>query len=146
MIPALPLPAPPPLPADRVRNGEWLGATGKPLTDVVAVGIGGSYLGPLFVHTACQFHEDCKEEAKGRWAGGGWVGGRSCAVWAGGAPGWSCQIVASQGALPAAAASSKSIILRFMAPLKSNHNESIHCCAGGCASWPTWTPWMLPRP
>jgi hypothetical protein len=77
MIPALPLPAPPPLPADRVRNGEWLGATGKPLTDVVAVGIGGSYLGPLFVHTACQFHEDCKEEAKGRWAGGGWVGGWS---------------------------------------------------------------------
>ena len=26
--------------------------TGKPLTDVVAVGIGGSFLGPLFVHTA----------------------------------------------------------------------------------------------
>ena len=29
-----------------------LGATGKPLTDVVAIGIGGSFLGPLFVHTA----------------------------------------------------------------------------------------------
>lgn len=36
----------------QVRNGEWLGATGKPLKDVVAVGIGGSFLGPLFVHTA----------------------------------------------------------------------------------------------
>lgn len=36
----------------QVRSGEWLGATGKPLTDVVAVGIGGSFLGPLFVHTA----------------------------------------------------------------------------------------------
>ena len=75
---SLPRPAPPrpALRADRVRNGEWLGATGKPLTDVVAVGIGGSYLGPLFVHTACQFHEDCKEEAKGRWVGweAGWVG------------------------------------------------------------------------
>ena len=38
--------------SDKVRNGEWLGATGKPLTNVVAVGIGGSFLGPLFVHTA----------------------------------------------------------------------------------------------
>lgn len=38
--------------SDKVRNGEWLGVTGKPLTDVVAVGIGGSFLGPLFVHTA----------------------------------------------------------------------------------------------
>ena len=38
--------------AVQVRSGEWLGVTGKPLTDVVAVGIGGSFLGPLFVHTA----------------------------------------------------------------------------------------------
>ena len=38
--------------SDKVRNGEWLGATGKPLTKVVAIGIGGSFLGPLFVHTA----------------------------------------------------------------------------------------------
>ena len=36
----------------QVRSGEWLGATGKPLTDVVAIGIGGSFLGPLFLHTA----------------------------------------------------------------------------------------------
>ena len=27
--------------SDRVRNGEWIGETGKPLTDVVAIGIGG---------------------------------------------------------------------------------------------------------
>lgn len=51
---------------DRVRSGTWLGATGKPLTDVVAVGIGGSYLGPLFVHTALQFDEKCKRQAAGR--------------------------------------------------------------------------------
>lgn len=38
--------------SDKVRNGEWLGVTGKPLRSVVAVGIGGSFLGPLFVHTA----------------------------------------------------------------------------------------------
>ena len=38
--------------SDKVRSGEFKGATGKPLTNVVAIGIGGSYLGPLFVHTA----------------------------------------------------------------------------------------------
>lgn len=38
--------------SDKVRMGEWTGATGKPLKDVVAIGIGGSFLGPLFVHTA----------------------------------------------------------------------------------------------
>ena len=36
----------------RVRNGEWRGQTGEELTDVVAIGIGGSFLGPLFAHTA----------------------------------------------------------------------------------------------
>ncbi|CAN1126923.1 Glucose-6-phosphate isomerase, cytosolic [Linum perenne] len=40
--------------SEKVRNGSWVGATGKPLTDVISVGIGGSFLGPLFVHTALQ--------------------------------------------------------------------------------------------
>lgn len=31
---------------DRVRSGAWLGYSGKPITDVVNVGIGGSDLGP----------------------------------------------------------------------------------------------------
>lgn len=38
--------------SDKVRNGEWKGCTGKPIKNVVAIGIGGSFLGPLFVHTA----------------------------------------------------------------------------------------------
>ena len=38
--------------SDRVRGGEWRGATGERITNVVAIGIGGSFLGPLFVHTA----------------------------------------------------------------------------------------------
>lgn len=38
--------------SEKVRNGEWKGATGKPIDSVVAIGIGGSFLGPLFVHTA----------------------------------------------------------------------------------------------
>jgi glucose-6-phosphate isomerase len=31
---------------DRVREGQWLGCTGKPITDIVNIGIGGSDLGP----------------------------------------------------------------------------------------------------
>jgi len=34
---------------DRVRNKLWTGYTGKPITDVVNIGIGGSDLGPLMV-------------------------------------------------------------------------------------------------
>ena len=47
---------------DKVRSGTWLGATGKPLTDVVAIGIGGSFLGPLFVHTALRTEQTAAEE------------------------------------------------------------------------------------
>lgn len=32
-----------------VRGGQWLGFTGKPITDIVNIGIGGSYLGPELV-------------------------------------------------------------------------------------------------
>jgi len=35
--------------AERVRDGEWRGATGKRITDVVNIGIGGSDLGPRLV-------------------------------------------------------------------------------------------------
>lgn len=35
-----------------VRGGVWLGATGKPVTDVVNIGIGGSDLGPAMVAEA----------------------------------------------------------------------------------------------
>lgn len=32
--------------SDQIRDGVWLGSTGKPITDVVNIGIGGSDLGP----------------------------------------------------------------------------------------------------
>jgi glucose-6-phosphate isomerase len=38
--------------ATRVRSGEWTGHSGKPITDVVNIGIGGSNLGPLMVAEA----------------------------------------------------------------------------------------------
>ena len=34
---------------ESVRRGEWLGCTGKPITDIVNIGIGGSDLGPVMV-------------------------------------------------------------------------------------------------
>ena len=34
---------------ERVRSGQWLGRSGKPITDVVNIGIGGSDLGPAMV-------------------------------------------------------------------------------------------------
>ncbi|MCG2634299.1 MAG: glucose-6-phosphate isomerase [Gammaproteobacteria bacterium] len=37
---------------DAVRSGQWLGATGEPITDVVNIGIGGSDLGPRLACTA----------------------------------------------------------------------------------------------
>ncbi|KAF7141807.1 hypothetical protein RHSIM_Rhsim06G0034400 [Rhododendron simsii] len=52
--------------SERVRSGSWVGATGKPLKDVVAIGIGGSFLGPLFVHTALQTDPEASEFARGR--------------------------------------------------------------------------------
>ncbi|CAN5258570.1 glucose-6-phosphate isomerase [soil metagenome] len=32
--------------SELVRDGKWLGCAGKPITDIVNIGIGGSYLGP----------------------------------------------------------------------------------------------------
>ncbi|GLJ14646.1 hypothetical protein SUGI_0236940 [Cryptomeria japonica] len=52
--------------SERFRSGAWVGATGKPLKDVVSIGIGGSFLGPLFVHTALQTDPEAAEKAKGR--------------------------------------------------------------------------------
>jgi glucose-6-phosphate isomerase len=38
--------------AERVRSGEWVGHTGKPIRTVVNIGIGGSDLGPAMAHQA----------------------------------------------------------------------------------------------
>eukprot|EP00472_Partenskyella_glossopodia_P013631 CAMPEP_0197515692 /NCGR_PEP_ID=MMETSP1318-20131121/744_1 /TAXON_ID=552666 /ORGANISM="Partenskyella glossopodia, Strain RCC365" /LENGTH=558 /DNA_ID=CAMNT_0043064133 /DNA_START=56 /DNA_END=1732 /DNA_ORIENTATION=- len=51
--------------SDKVRSGEWKGATGKALTNVVAIGIGGSYLGAEFVAEALSTGPTAKK-AEGR--------------------------------------------------------------------------------
>jgi len=38
--------------ADRVRSGDWVGVTGKTITTVINIGIGGSDLGPVMVYEA----------------------------------------------------------------------------------------------
>jgi glucose-6-phosphate isomerase len=38
--------------AERVRSGEWTGYTGKPIRNVVNIGIGGSDLGPVMAYEA----------------------------------------------------------------------------------------------
>ncbi len=38
--------------ANRVRNGEWTGHTGKPIRNIVNIGIGGSDLGPVMAYEA----------------------------------------------------------------------------------------------
>ena len=49
---------------DRVRSGEWLGATGEKITTVVNIGIGGSDLGPVMVYNALRHYADAGISAK----------------------------------------------------------------------------------
>lgn len=42
--------------SEKVRNGEWKGYTGKAITDIVNIGIGGSDLGPVMVTEALKFY------------------------------------------------------------------------------------------
>jgi glucose-6-phosphate isomerase len=48
--------------AERVRSGEWVGHTGKPIRSVVNVGIGGSDLGPVMAYEALK-HYSAREIA-----------------------------------------------------------------------------------
>ncbi len=43
--------------SNAVRSGEWRGSTGKAVTDVVNIGIGGSNLGPLMVCDALKHYQ-----------------------------------------------------------------------------------------
>jgi glucose-6-phosphate isomerase len=42
--------------AERVRSGEWKGFTGKPIRNIVNVGIGGSDLGPVMAYEALRHY------------------------------------------------------------------------------------------
>ncbi len=42
--------------SDRVRSGEWKGHTGKPIKNVINIGIGGSDLGPVMAYEALRYY------------------------------------------------------------------------------------------
>jgi glucose-6-phosphate isomerase len=42
--------------AERVRSGAWKGHTGKPIRNVINIGIGGSDLGPVMAYEAMRFY------------------------------------------------------------------------------------------
>src|SRR6516165_9560963 len=42
--------------ADRVLSGEWKGHTGKPIRNVINIGIGGSDLGPVMAYEALKYY------------------------------------------------------------------------------------------
>ncbi|MCC4906764.1 glucose-6-phosphate isomerase [Microbacterium sp. cx-59] len=50
--------------ADRVRSGEWTGITGRKVTHVVNIGIGGSDLGPVMVYEALKPYADAGIQAR----------------------------------------------------------------------------------
>jgi glucose-6-phosphate isomerase len=44
--------------ANRVRSGDWKGHTGKPIRNVINIGIGGSDLGPVMAYEALRYYSD----------------------------------------------------------------------------------------
>jgi glucose-6-phosphate isomerase len=44
--------------ADRLRNGDWKGHTGKPIRNVINIGIGGSDLGPVMAYEALKDYSE----------------------------------------------------------------------------------------
>src|ERR671921_517367 len=50
--------------SDRVRSGEWKGATGERIRSVVNIGIGGSALGPVMAYEALKAYADPQIECR----------------------------------------------------------------------------------
>ncbi|MBA8816920.1 glucose-6-phosphate isomerase [Microbacterium halimionae] len=50
--------------AEGVRSGEWKGVTGKKVTHIVNIGIGGSDLGPVMIYEALKPYADAGIEAR----------------------------------------------------------------------------------
>ncbi len=44
--------------AEAVRSGSWAGATGRPIRNIVNIGIGGSDLGPVMAYEALRYYSD----------------------------------------------------------------------------------------
>ncbi|NOY49357.1 MAG: glucose-6-phosphate isomerase [Chlorobi bacterium] len=44
--------------ADKIRNGKWKGYSGKPIKNIINIGIGGSDLGPVMAYEALKHYSD----------------------------------------------------------------------------------------
>ena len=44
----------------RIRDGSWKGHTGKPIRNLINIGIGGSDLGPVMAYEALRHYADPK--------------------------------------------------------------------------------------
>src|ERR1700744_1512562 len=44
--------------SDRVRSGDWKGHTGKPIRNLINIGLGGSDLGPVMAYEALRYYSD----------------------------------------------------------------------------------------
>ena len=44
--------------ANRIRSGQWKGHSGKPIRNVINIGIGGSDLGPVMAYEALRYYSD----------------------------------------------------------------------------------------
>ncbi len=44
--------------ADKIRSRQWLGATGRPIVNIINIGIGGSDLGPVMAYEALRAYSD----------------------------------------------------------------------------------------
>ena len=42
--------------SNRVRSGEWKGHTGRPIRNIINIGIGGSDLGPVMAYEALRYY------------------------------------------------------------------------------------------
>jgi glucose-6-phosphate isomerase len=54
----------------RVRSGEWQGHTGKPIRNVINIGIGGSDLGPVMAYEALRYYS--QRDMTFRFVSNGW--------------------------------------------------------------------------
>ena len=52
--------------SEKIRKGEFKGYSGKNIWNTVVIGIGGSFLGPIYAVEAMKFYSKCYEAAKGR--------------------------------------------------------------------------------
>jgi glucose-6-phosphate isomerase len=50
--------------SEKIRNGEWTGHTGRPIRNIINIGIGGSDLGPVMAYEALKYYSDRRQTCR----------------------------------------------------------------------------------